>query len=36
VAVAGAHAVGARVAAADDDDVFAVGTQLAFELVASD
>jgi hypothetical protein len=34
VAVAGAHAVAAGVAAADDDDVLAVGAQLALELVA--
>jgi hypothetical protein len=34
VAVAGAHAVAAGVAAADDDHVLAVGAQLALELVA--
>ena len=34
VAVAGAHAVGAGVATTDDDDVLAVGPQLALELVA--
>ncbi len=34
VAVAGAHAVGAGVATADDDDVLAIRAQLALELVA--
>eukprot|EP00042_Codosiga_hollandica_P012252 m.27506 g.27506 ORF g.27506 m.27506 type:complete len:361 (+) comp39781_c0_seq1:890-1972(+) len=35
VAVAGAHAVAAGIATADDDDVLAVGAQLVLQLVAS-
>ena len=34
MAVAGAHAVAAGVATADDDDVLAIGPQLALQLVA--
>jgi hypothetical protein len=34
VAVAGAHAIAAGVAAADHDDMLAIGTQLALDLVA--